>query len=40
MDSITTIREALGIQHEAVGVKYTDDVPAGELAAGMMRQAV
>lgn len=34
MDSITIIREALGIHDEAVGVKYTDDEPAVELAEG------
>ncbi len=33
MDSITMIREALGIQAEAVGVKYTEDEPAVEVAA-------
>ena len=34
MDSITIIREALGIRDEAVGVKYTDDEPAVGLAEG------
>ena len=34
MDSITIVREALGIRVEAVGVKYTDDEPAVELAEG------
>ncbi len=34
MDSVAIIRNALGIQDEAVGVKYTDDSPASELAEG------
>ena len=34
MDSVTMIKKALGIESEAVGVKYTDDSPAVELAAG------
>jgi uncharacterized protein (DUF169 family) len=34
MDSITIVREALGIRDEAVGVKYTDAEPAVELAEG------
>src|SRR5512135_2768548 len=34
MDSVTIIREALGIREDVVGVKYTDDFPAAELAEG------
>ena len=34
MNPVTIIREALGIQDEAVGVKYSDDSPAAELAEG------
>jgi uncharacterized protein (DUF169 family) len=34
MDSVTIIRQALGIRDEAVGVKYTDDEPAVALAEG------
>ena len=32
MDSVMMVREALGIRDEAVGIKYTDDDPAVEVA--------
>ena len=34
MESVKIIRNALGIEREAVGVKYTDDLPAARLAEG------
>ncbi len=34
MDAITSIRKALGIQDEAIGVKYTDEEPAVAPAEG------
>ncbi len=34
MESISEIRSALGIEKEAVGVKYTDDAPSVKPAAG------
>lgn len=34
MDSAAIIGKALGIELEAVGVKYTDDTPTAELAEG------
>ncbi len=34
MESVKRIRSALGIEREAVGVKYTDESPAVELAQG------
>ena len=34
MDSVAIIRTALGIELEAVGVKYTDDSPDAELVGG------
>jgi len=34
MESVKKIRNALGIEREAVGVKYTDESPAAKLADG------
>jgi uncharacterized protein (DUF169 family) len=34
MESVTRIRSALGIEREAVGVKYADESPAAQLAEG------
>lgn len=34
MEPVKTIRDALSIEKEAVGVKYTDDLPAAKLAKG------
>ena len=34
MESVEKIRKALGIEREAVGVKYTDEVPVAKLAEG------
>ena len=34
MESVKRIRSALGVEREAVGVKYTDEYPAAELAQG------
>lgn len=34
MESVEKIRKVLGIRKEAVGVKYTDETPAANLAAG------
>ncbi len=34
MEAVKKIREALGIEREAVGVKYTDDLPTAKLAEG------
>jgi uncharacterized protein (DUF169 family) len=34
MEAVEKIRKALGIQREAVGVKYTDESPAATLADG------
>jgi len=34
MESVRKIRDALGIEREAVGVKYTDKSPTAKLANG------
>ena len=34
LESVKKIRETLGIEREAVGVKYTDELPKAELAEG------
>ena len=34
MESVKKIREALGVEKEAVGVKYTDESPAAKVAEG------
>jgi len=34
MESVKKIRNALGIEREAVGVKYTDESPTAKLAKG------
>ena len=34
VDSVEKIREALGIEREAVGVKYSDESPIAKVAEG------